>query len=149
MAKFKFTWAHGLMIALGSFMIFILSLIFFSGNMGEMVEENYYEKTVHYQDDIDAAQRVKTLDKKPEIIEQANGFLIRFYDQPESGEIWFLRSNNSEEDIKQSLKLNSRNEQLVHAEDLNAGEYEVSIRWKQNGQNYLLKQTVNWKAPSS
>lgn len=149
MAKFKFTWAHGLMIALGSFMIFILSLIFFSGNMGEMVEENYYEKTVHYQDDIDAAQRVKTLDKKPEIIEQANGFLIRFYDQPESGEIWFLRSNNSEEDVKQSLKLNSRNEQLVHAEDLNAGEYEVSIRWKQNGQNYLLKQTVNWKAPSS
>lgn len=149
MAKFKFTWAHGLMIALGSFMIFILSLIFFSGNMGEMVEENYYEKTVHYQDDIDAAQRVKTLEKKPEIIEQANGFLIRFYDQPESGEIWFLRSNNSEEDVKQSLKLNSRNEQLVHAEDLNAGEYEVSIRWKQNGQNYLLKQTVNWKAPSS
>lgn len=117
--------------------------------MGEMVEENYYEKTVHYQDEIDAAQRVKTLDKKPEIIEQANGFLIRFYDQPESGEIWFLRSNNSDEDVKQSLKLNSRKEQLVHALDLKNGEYEVSIRWKQNGQNYLLKQTVNWKAPSS
>ncbi|MBA5628666.1 FixH family protein [Moheibacter lacus] len=149
MAKFKFTWAHGLMIALGSFMIFILSLIFFAGNMGEMVEENYYEKTVHYQDEIDAAQRVKTLDKKPEIIEQANGFLIRFYDQPESGEIWFLRSNNSDEDVKQSLKLNTRKEQLVHALDLKNGEYEVSIRWKQNGQNYLLKQTVNWKAPSS
>lgn len=149
MAKFKFTWAHGLMIALGSFMIFILSLIFFAGNMGEMVEENYYEKTVHYQDEIDAAQRVKTLDKKPEIIEQANGFLIRFYDQPESGEIWFLRSNNSEEDVKQPLNLNTRKEQLVHALDLKNGEYEVSIRWKQNGQNYLLKQTVNWKAPSS
>lgn len=149
MAKFKFTWAHGLMIALGSFMVFITSLVFFAGNMGEMVEDNYYEKTVHYQDDIDAAKRTNSLAKKPEIIQQANGYLIRFYDQPESGEIWFLRSNNSEEDVKQPLQLNSRKEQLVHALDLKNGEYEVSIRWKQNGQNYLLKQEVNWKAPSS
>ena len=149
MAKFKFTWAHGLMIALGSFMIFITSLVFFAGNMGEMVEENYYEKTVHFQDDIDAAKRANSLEQKPEIIQQANGFLIRFYDQPESGEIWFLRSNNSDEDVKQPLKLNSRKEQLVHSLDLKNGEYEVSIRWKQNGESYLYKQKVNWKAPSS
>ncbi len=149
MAKFKFTWAHGLMIALGSFIVFITSLVFFAGNMGEMVEDNYYEKTVHYQDDIDAAKRANSLAQKPEIIPQANGYLIRFYDQPQSGDVWFLRSNNSEEDVKQPLKLNSRKEQLIHALDLKNGEYDVSLRWIQNGQNYLLKQKVNWKAPSS
>ncbi len=149
MAKFKFTWAHGLMVALGSFMIFISSLVFFAGNMGEMVEDNYYEKTVHYQDDIDAVKRTQSLNQKPELISQANGYLIRFHEQPETGEVWFLRSNNSEEDIKQPLKLNARKEQLLHAADLNDGEYEVSLRWKQNGENYLIKQTVNWKAPSS
>lgn len=149
MARFKFTWAHGLMIALGSFMVFITSLVFFAGNMGEMVEENYYEKTVHYQDDIDAAKRANSLPKKPEIIQQANGYLIRFYEQPQSGDIWFLRSNNSEEDVKQPLKLNSRKEQLIHGLDLKNGEYDVSLRWIQDGHNYLLKQKVNWKAPSS
>lgn len=149
MAKFKFTWAHGLMVALGSFMIFISSLVFFAGNMGEMVDENYYEKTVHYQDDIDAAKRANSLDKKPEIIEQANGYLIRFHEEPQSGEVLFLRSNNSSEDVKQPLKLNSRKEQLMHATDLIQGEYEVSLRWKQDGKNYLLKQKVNWTAPSS
>lgn len=149
MAKFKFTWAHGLMIALGSFIVFITSLVFFAGNMGEMVEDNYYEKTVHYQDDIDAANRAHSLVQKPEIIPQANGYLIRFYEQPESGDVWFLRSNNSEEDVKQPLKLNSRKEQLIHALDLKNGEYDVSLRWVQNGQNYLLKQKVNWKVPSS
>lgn len=149
MAKFKFTWAHGLMVALGSFMIFISSLVFFAGNMGEMVDDNYYEKTVHYQDDIDAAKRANSLDKKPEIIEQANGYLIRFYEEPQSGEVLFLRSNNSSEDVKQPLKLNSRKEQLMHATDLIKGEYDVSLRWKQDGKNYLLKQKVNWTAPSS
>ncbi|HLV24623.1 MAG TPA: FixH family protein [Moheibacter sp.] len=149
MAKFKFTWLHGLMIALGCFMVFITSLVFFAGNMGEMVEENYYDKTVHYQDDINAAQRTNNLAEKPEIVQQANGYLIKFHQPPQSGEILFLRSNNSEEDILQPLKLNARNEQLVHAIKLKEGEYEVSIRWKQNGEDYLLKQTVQWKSPSS
>lgn len=149
MSKFKFTWGHGVVVALFCFIVFISSLIFFAGNMGEMVEENYYEKTIHYQDDIDAVKRANSLANKPEIIQQANGYLIKFYEQPESGEVFFLRSNNSKEDIKQKLKLNSRNEQLVHATDLINGDYEVSIRWKQNGEDYLLKQTVHWKAPSS
>jgi len=148
MSKFKFTWGHGVVVALICFIVFITSLVFFAGNMGEMVEDNYYEKTVHYQDDIDAAKRANSLAQKPEIIEQANGYLIRFYEQPEGGDILFLRPNDSKEDVRQPLKLNSRMEQLVHALDLEDGEYEVSIRWKQNGQDYLLKKTIHWKTPS-
>lgn len=142
----KFTWAHGLMIALGCFMIFILSLIFFAGNMGEMVTEDYYEKTIHYQDDIDAADRANTLSQKPEIIEQANGYLIKFPKKPDSGDVLFLRSNNSKEDVIKPLKLNSRNEMLIHSVDLQKGEYEVSLRWKQDDEAYLVKERVNWKA---
>lgn len=149
MAKFKFTWLHGIMIALGCFMIFISSLLFFAGSMGEMVEDNYYDKTVHYQDDINAAKRTNDLAQKPELIQQANGYLIRFHQEPQSGEVLFLRSNNSEEDVLQPINLNSRNEQLIHATKLKDGEYEVSLRWKENGEDYLLKKTVNWKTPSS
>jgi len=149
MSKFRFTWGHGIVVALACFIIFITSLVFFAGNMGEMVEENYYEKTIHYQNDIDAAKRANSLTQKPEIIEQANGYLIRFYEHPESGSVLFLRLNNSKEDVRQPLKLNSRMEQLVHALDLEDGEYEVSIRWKKNGQDYLLKKTIHWKTPSS
>ncbi len=149
MAKFKFTWLHGIMIALGCFMIFISSLLFFAGSMGEMVEDNYYDKTVHYQDDINAAKRTNDLAQKPELIQQTNGYLIRFHQEPQSGEVLFLRSNNSEEDVLQPINLNSRNEQLIHATKLKDGEYEVSMRWKENGEDYLLKKTVNWKTPSS
>ncbi len=149
MSKFKFTWGHGIIVALGCFIIFITSLVFLAGNMGEMVEDNYYEKTIHYQDDIDAAKRANSLHQKPEIIQQANGYLIKFHEQPESGEVLFLRSNDSKEDVKQPLKLNSRKEQLVHALDLKNGDYEVSLRWKRNGQSYLLKKSIHWKAPSS
>lgn len=149
MAKFKFNWGHGLALALASFIIFILSLIFLAGDMGEMVDDNYYEKTVKYQDDIDAAQRANSLNQKPEIILQANGYLIRFYDDvPETGFVRFLRPNDSGQDVVEPLKLNSQKEQLIHSVKLKEGDYEVSIRWKQNKQDYLIKETVNWKDPS-
>jgi hemin uptake protein HemP len=149
MSKFKFTWGHGIIVALACFMIFITSLVFFAGNMGEMVEDNYYEKTVVYQNDIDAAKRANEMSNQPEIVQQANGFLIRFKENPETGNIRFLRSNNSEFDVKAPLKLNNRMEQLIHSEDLEEGQYEVDIRWIQNGQDYLIKKTVNWNSPSS
>lgn len=149
MSNFKFTWGHGIMVALGCFMIFICSLIFFAGDMGEMVEDNYYEKTVVFQDDIDAAQRANAMENQPQIIEQANGYLIRFTEAPEKGNIRFLRSNNSEFDVVETLKLNSRMEQLIHAAKLENGQYDVDIRWVQNGENYLIKKTVNWNSPSS
>lgn len=143
----KFTWGHGIMVALGCFMIFILSLIFFSGNMGEMVTEDYYEKTINYQTDIDAAKRANALAKRPEIVQQANGFMIRFPEAIQSGDVLFLRSEDSKKDVVKPLKLNSRNEMLISSVDLIHGEYEVALRWKQNNQDFLVKERVNWKVP--
>lgn len=142
----KFTWGHGLMVALGCFMIFILSLIFFAGNMGEMVTEDYYEKTINYQEDIDASKRANSLTGKPQIIEQANGFMVRFTEPVQNGEVLFLRSDDSKKDVVKPLKLNSKNEMLIHSVDLQKGEYEVTLRWKQNDEDYLVKERVNWKS---
>jgi len=125
-------------------MIFITSLVFFDGNIGEMVTEDYYEKTIHYHDDIDAAKRANSLPGKPQITAQANGFMIRFSEPVAKGEVQFLRSDDSKKDITQKLKLNSRNEQLIHSVDLENGEYEVSLRWEKNNEDYLIKERVRW-----
>lgn len=149
MSKFKFTWGHGIIVALGCFMIFIVTLVILGGNMGEMVDENYYEKTIKYQDEINAASRANALSPKPEIIQQANGYLLRFHQtQPDEGTVLFMRLNNSEDDIYRPLNLNSKNEQLIHSVDLINGDYEVTLRWKQLGQDFLIKQTINWEEPS-
>lgn len=152
MTKFNFTWGHGVIVALGFFIIFITTLVIVGTNryMGEMVDEDYYEKTIIYQDDIEAANRANLLSPKPEIVKQANGYLVKFYNsQPNSGRIYFMRSNTSDDDIIEPIKLNSRNEQLIHAVRLKDGDYEVSLRWKENNEDYLIKTTVNWEAPSS
>jgi len=150
MSKFKFTWGHGLVVALGCFMAFILTLVLLSGNMGEMMDEDYYVKTIKYQNDIDAAARANSLQQKPEIVKQANGYLLRFFSNTtQNGEILLLRPNNSEQDLAIPLKLNDRGEQLIHAVKLIDGDYEAFIRWKQDGRDYLIKKTLHWQDPSS
>lgn len=145
----KFTWGHGIVVALGCFMIFILSLVIFAGDMGEMMEDNYYEKTVNYQDDIDAAKRANNLEKQPQIILQANGIKFYFPDSVDEGQILLRRLENSEFDILEPIKLNSRNEQLIHSVNLIDGEYDVRLSWKKNQQDYLIKSQLKWTNPSS
>lgn len=151
MLKFKFTWGHGVIAILVSFMIFITTLVIVGNEnyMGEMVDEDYYEKTIKYQNDIDAAARANSLLQKPKIIEQANGYLIQFFSNtPQSGKIFFMRLNSSTQDVNIPLKLNSRGEQLIHAVNLIDGDYEAFIRWKQDGKDYLIKKTLHWQDPS-
>lgn len=130
-------------------MIFTSTLVILGGNMGEMIEDNYYEKTINYQDEIDAAKRANAMETPPELVMQANGINFKFPYPVEGGEILLIRSENSEHDVQVPLKLNSRNEQLINAVRLIKGEYELRLRWKYNQEDYLIKTRVKWTDPSS
>ena len=66
--KSKFTWGHGMVLALAGFIAFILGMIFFytrGYQTSEMVSENYYEDELIYQDVIDAKTAAASLAEKP------------------------------------------------------------------------------------
>ena len=60
-----------------------------------------------------------------------------------------MRPNNKSQDFSVPLKLDEKKEQLIHAVKLVEGSYEVSIRWKENSKDYLVKKSILWKDPSS
>ena len=64
----NFTWGHGIFLALASFIIFILSMVFLFPNgqkNSEMVTDKYYEEELLYQSVIDAKKRADELAEKP------------------------------------------------------------------------------------
>ncbi len=143
----KLNWGHGVAIALGCFMIFILSLLFFAGDTGSMVTENYYEKELHFQDEINAEKRANALKEKPEILLQANGFLVQFPSTTAadfSGDIFLLRNEDETKDVRESIKLNDRKSFLIPAVKLIDGVYEVTMGWKENNETYLVKKSIRW-----
>lgn len=146
----KFNWGHGVMVALGAFMIFIVSLIFIADETGDLISEEYYEESLVYQEQgIDARNRAYALEEQPQVISQANGYNIQFPKsiQPDSGQVYLMRGAFKKDDIVMPLEMNSRNEFLVPAARMNQGEYDLSLTWYTDGKPFLIKKTLEWNMP--
>lgn len=150
--KFKFTWAHGIIVALGSFMIFIVTLLLTAGHAGDVVSEDYYEEDLSYQKVIDAKKNYNELKVKPEIVYQANGILIIFKDSlnlpKDGGQVYLERSNNTSQDVTQQLRLNNKNEHLISSAYLNEGVYALTLNWDNNRKSYQYSEIIEWNGQS-
>lgn len=148
--KFVFNWGHGVMLGLGAFMAFILTLIYLADESGDLVSDDYYEEALVYQEHgIDARNRANSLPNKPNILHQANGINIQFPVEikPDSGQVYMMRGAFKADDVMLPLKLNSRNQILVPAAQLKAGEYDMNLSWYVEGQPYLVQKTLQWNMP--
>ncbi len=143
----KLNWGHYVAIGLGCFMIFILTLLFTANDSGHaMVTEDYYEKELTFQNEIDAESNANALPNRPEIKMQANGFVIAFPEEivaPE-GTVYLMRNNNEKQDVRLPIKLNQKNEMLVSSAKLVDGEYDLFLKWKVENKEYLVKKSIKW-----
>jgi len=143
----KLNWGHYIAIALGCFMTFILTLMFTAGDSGHaMVTEDYYEKELTFQNEIDAEKSALALTEKPELRSQANGMVLEF---PTSivdpkGTIYLMRNNDETKDILMPIKLNHKNQMLISSVDLIDGEYELFLKWKSENKEYMIKKSIQW-----
>jgi hypothetical protein len=126
----KFTWGHGVVIALLSFMAFILSMLFLFPNgqkNSEMVTDNYYEEELKYQDVIDAKKRADDLQEKPVYSQDKNGIKITFpkdYDNSNTTVKFVLnRTEDQNLDIKKAVQLDAGKSFLIPAQVLNGKLY--------------------------
>lgn len=143
----KLNWGHYIAIALGCFMIFILTLLFTANDSGHaMVTEDYYEKELTFQNEIDAEKRANALVNKPEIRSQANGFILEFPEEfnTAKGEIYLMRNNDETLDIRKPIKLNKLNQMLIPSVNLKDGEYELFLKWEFDNKEYMIKKSIRW-----
>lgn len=111
----KFNWGHGIALALGSFMAFILFmiLVFPNGKQGaELVTEHYYNEELQYQSVIDAKKNAEHLSAKPIYAQSANGILITFPQDilPTQSKvnINLFRTNDATLDVVKDLTLDQK-----------------------------------------
>lgn len=150
MSNFKFTWGHGVMLGLGAFIVFILTLIFLADDTGDLISDDYYEESLVYQEQgIDARNRAGALTEKPKFIQQANGIKIEFPAkiQPDSGQIYMMRGAFKADDVLMPLEVRSNNVMLIPAAKMKAGEYDINLTWYYDAEPYLIQETITWNMP--
>lgn len=144
--KVRLSWGTGIVIAMVSFMIFILSFVYKSIAMKEyqheLVSEDYYHDELHYQEEIDKLNNALVLEKDIVLKNSKEGVTISFpqeiSEQSITGTIFFQRLSNEKLDFSETIQLTNHN-QLISSDKIVSGKWIVKVDWKAGDDEYLFK----------
>ena len=147
----KFTWGHGIVLALGSFMAFILFMILIFPNgqkNAELVTDHYYSEELQYQDVINAKKSGDLLTEKPLYLQNDKGIQLTFpksiiVDQSKVN-FELFRTNDANLDVKKEVILDAQQSFLIPAKVISKGGYTLKPKWKSTNKPYQLDYDVQW-----
>lgn len=133
--KIKFNWGTGIVIAMivmVSGMIFLVSIALRQDY--DLVEDDYYQKSVDYQQHIEQVKNTDALAEKIKFEQTANSLILKFPQvaavSDYSGEIHFYSPVEADLDETVKLKLDEQFSQTISLTHLKSGRYTVKIDWK-------------------
>jgi len=114
-----------------------------------MVTDNYYEKTLKYEEQITRIKNTQALNEKPDIaFARDKGMLI--LTMPEisgqrnfSGNVHLFRPSNFKLDRNFILQLDQQGRQIIPLTAIERGKWEIQIRWSDNQKEYYFEQVIN------
>lgn len=145
--KIKFNWGTGIvlaMIVMVSGMILLVSIALRQDY--DLVETDYYQKSVDYQKHIDEIKNTDALAEKIQFNQTPDSLKLIFPAlsavQNYSGEIHFYSPVEEKRDETVKLKLNSQFIQGIGLKNLKNGRYTVKIGWTVNKTSYYQEQEI-------
>lgn len=149
----KISWGHGVVIALGCFMLFILGMIFLfpiNKQNAELITDDYYEEELHYQKVIDAKGKADSLENKPAIeLATAKGIVINFPEEFSNAntkfDFYLYHQADKNLDIRKEFTLDANNQMTIPNVLLKKGNYVLKVHWVTNKIEYQRDFEILWK----
>ena len=132
-------WALGVTVFYGGFALFMLGFLVVSTfHKVDLVEENYYDKEIAYQQHIDKVRRAKALTQPLEWKRGVNNLEFQFPKEFPSveGKIKLYRPSDSGRDVIVAIKTDAERRQEVSLAGLERGLWRMQIDWKSGSQTY-------------
>lgn len=145
--KLKFNWGTGIVLALivmiGG-MIFLVSIALRQDY--DLVESDYYQKSVDYQKHIDEVKNTEALPEEVHFEQTTDSLKLTFPSlslvDDYSGEIHFYSPVEEKRDETVKLKLNNQFIQAIDLKNLKSGRYTVKLNWIANKKSYYQEQEI-------
>jgi hypothetical protein len=134
-------WGHKITIFFVAFVIFMIGMVTVSMRADfSLVEENYYEEEIAYQQKIDQLNNGQKWSSVISIIQEAEFLEIHFEDAAliKQGEMTFFRPSNNDLDFKLPIVENFS----LQKDKLLAGKWEVKFRWSYEGKSYQRNKII-------
>lgn len=129
--------------------VLYISFVVISGGMAiymmsidvELVTDNYYEKELVYQDQIESIRRAEALPEQVTYVDEDEYIKIKFpkiFPHNEiKGEIHLYRPSDEKMDIVFPIELDSNRTVLIPKNELQMGYWKAKIDWRVKSVNYF------------
>ena len=145
--KLEMNWGVGIFLGYGVFLVIVLGTVFFSTTQDvNLVTEDYYEKEIAYQQQIDKMNRTKNLPEQ--IVIKVEPGMIRFtfpemFKESEiAGSLHMYRPSSKKQDVQVPIALDENFEQVFPTGNIAKGLWEINVDWQVNGVEYFNKKRV-------
>lgn len=137
----KISWGTGIVAVILIFMAITIATVIFMMNQDvDLVSNDYYEKGIKYQQQIDMENRSQRLKENVKMDLDGSMFEVSFPEEYDNrsikGEIYFYRPSNARKDFRLPLSLTQRS-QFIPVQGLEKGFWRVQLNWNlDNKENY-------------
>lgn len=138
-------WGTKIVLGMVTFMLFISSLVvymFYVHNRDPLIEENYYEKGINYNQEFNAERNVLKDDAKPKITITENQIVIQLKDKA-TYQFVLMWPSNKANDVKLSgTTSGDSNLIVVDKTKLTKGMWLLNLQWHALNKDYLYKNNI-------
>lgn len=144
----KWHWGIGVTVFYSVFVLLVISFLFFSfGMKTDLVEDEYYEKSLKYDEVIEKTNRSNRL-KMNIAAEYINGVVLVTYPgigtgNEISGQIKFYRPSDSGKDFIIDIKTDTSRKQLIDVTKRDKGLWVMKFDWKSGDSSYYFEENLN------
>lgn len=143
----KISWGVNIILGFSLFAIGIITMVAISMTKNiDLVNDNYYEQGIKYQDQIDAkknsaefSNKIKTDIKDSELQIEYSGDLGK---DNLSGEIKFYRSSDAKKDFKLNMNAGENGIQKIPLMNVDKGLWKVQFSFVKDKKNYFVEKSI-------
>lgn len=143
----RVNWGMGIILAIAVFMgISISAGIFMMKQDVNLVSDDYYDKEIKYQQQIERIERTNKLEKENIISYKGSVVTIelpmKFSSKNVEGEILFYRPSDATSDLKIPLSIDSTGVQIIPVSALEKGLWTIKVDWLVLGKEYFNEKRI-------
>ena len=143
------SWPWGIAVFYSVFVLALLGSWYFTTfHKPDLVETNYYQKSITYQQKIDAMENVKQLSAPPAISINPESKTLKiilpaeFKNKTVNGDIRFYRPSDSRLDFNRPFQPDSAGSQVISISGLAKGKWQIQLSWHDGKTHYFMEHMI-------
>ncbi len=138
-------WGKGILLTIIAFVGFILTLVVISVRQDDihLVTENYYEKEIRYQDQIDRESASAGLDREVLVFDAPSKSILLDLPIGAKGNLQLFRPSDARLDQELVLDITDVGKKSVPLDKLKSGYWRVQLTWTENGVEFYREKKIS------